>query len=548
MAKPVVLVIDDLATSYESLVRNIVQYDGGRLAREFDYEHLDCFAEVRQWYHRNRARFVALIVQDVDFSQTTDERKLVDYPDILKPIQRTLDIKSLQGFLIYGYIRQNNIDRIAPVIFVSCRIGMESTSEFSEFIIRPGYGLCSFVPESAVGDEYYPKIAAAIDALAIRPLTDEQRQNWTTQHHMVIGRARKMAFLAYEIERIGPSDATVLLLGSPGVGKELVANALHRCSYRHVEGDPGREYPLTVNMAALSPSLIEDELFGHQRGAFTGATGERVGILEAAQGSTVFLDEIGDIGQDTQVQLLRAMEYHRIKRIGSSHELQIDMRIIAATNRTVPELQTRFRPDFYGRLVQHCIPVPSLRERWENEPADNVEADIEETACYIIQAMNANPRHKRSLGIEHTAVKFIRQVVQQHIDGSNTLLDGNVRTLRNIIERAYERAQYDGSSEIGLGHVMPALGMARLLSAQTAATQTPPPGTPDRAFLPASGQPPTPDDKPLQTSVGTLNLEAIECQAIKEALRKTNNNQTHAAELLGIHRDTLRRKMTEHKL
>jgi DNA-binding NtrC family response regulator len=162
--------------------------------------------------------------------------------------------------------------------------------------------------------------------------------------------------------------------------------------------------------------------------------------------------------------------------------------------------------------------------------------------------MNANPRHKRSLGIEHTAVKFIRQVVQQHIDGSNTLLDGNIRTLRNIIERAYERAQYDGSSEIGLGHVMPALGMARLLSAQTAATQTPPPGAPDRAFLPASGQPPTPDDKPLQTSVGTLNLEAIECQAIKEALRKTNNNQTHAAELLGIHRDTLRRKMTEHKL
>ena len=548
MAKPIILIVDDLATSYESLVQNIAQYDGGRLAREFDFQHLDCFAEVRQWYHRNRARFVALIIQDVDFSHTTDERKLVDYPEILKPLQRTLDIKCLQGFLIYGYIRQNNIDRIAPVIFVSCRIGMESTSEFSEFIIRPGYGLCSFVPESAVGEQYYPKIAAAIDALAIRPLTDEQRRNWTTRHHMVIGRARKMAFLAYEIERIGPSDATVLLLGGPGVGKELVANALHRCSYRYVEGDAAREYPLAINMAALSPNLIEDELFGHQRGAYTGATGEREGVLEAAQGSTVLLDEIGDVAQDTQVKLLRAMEYHRIKRIGSSHELEIDMRIIAATNRTVTELQTRFRPDFYGRLVQHCIPVPSLRERWENEPPDNLEADIEDTARYFTETMNANPRHKRHLGIERTAVKFIRQVVQQHIDGSNSMLDGNIRTFRNIIERAYERAQYDGSSEIGLGHVMPALGMARLLNAQTIAAQTPPSRGPDQALPPASDQPQAQDDKPLQTGVGTLNLQAIECQAIKEALQKTNNNQTHAAELLGIHRDTLRRKMTEHNL
>ena len=548
MAKPVILVVDDLATSYESLVTSIGRYDGGRLAREFDYIHLDCFAEVRQWYHRNRSRFVALIVQDVDFSHIQDERKLVDYPDILKPLQRTLDIKALQGFLIYGYLRQNNIDRIAPVIFVSCRIGLESTSEFSEFIIRPGYGLCSFVPESAVGDQYYPKIAEAIDALAIRPLTDEQRNRWTTEHHMVIGRARKMAFLAYEIERIGPSDATVLLLGGPGVGKELVANALHRCSYRRVEGDPDREYPLTVNMAALSPNLVEDELFGHQRGAFTGATGERAGILESAQGTTVFLDEIGDVGQDTQVKLLRAMEYHRIKRVGSSRELTIDMRIIAATNRTVPELQTRFRPDFYGRLVQHCIPVPSVRERWENEPAENVEADIEDLAYYVTQAMNANPRHKRQLGIEQTAIKLIRQVVQQHVDGSDTLLDGNVRTLRNIVERAYERAQYDGSAEIGLGHVMPALGMVRLLNTQTPRPSAPAATSQAQTTIPEPDQSATSDSRPLQTAVGTLNLQDIERQAIREALRKTGNNQTHAAELLGIHRDTLRRKMTEHNI
>jgi two-component system nitrogen regulation response regulator GlnG len=548
MVKPVILVVDDLATSYESLVSSIGRYEGGRLAREFEYIHLDCFSALRQWYSRNRSRFVSLIVQDVDFSHIEDERKLVDYPDILQPLQRKLDIKALQGFLIYGYLRQNNIDRIAPVIFVSCRIGMESTSEFSEFIIRPGYGLCSFVPESAVGDQYYPKIAAAIDALAIRPLTEEQRKDWNHKHHMVIGRARKMAFLVYEIERIGPSDATVLLLGGPGVGKELVANALHRCSYRYVDGDRDRQYPLTVNMAALSSNLVEDELFGHQRGAFTGATGERAGILETAEGSTVFLDEIGDVGQETQVKLLRAMEYHRIKRVGSSREIQIDMRIVAATNRSVPELQTRFRPDFYGRLVQHCIPVPSIRERWENEQGDNVEADIEELALFAIQTMNANPRHKRHLGIERTAIKLIRQVVQQHVDGSDDLLDGNIRTLRNIIERSYERAQYDGSAEIGLGHVMPALGMARLLN-----TQTPRPGVTASSpqDLPVASDPNQDlksDGPPLQSLVGSLNLQDIERHAIKEALLKTGNNQTHAAELLGIHRDTLRRKIAEHNL
>jgi transcriptional regulator with PAS, ATPase and Fis domain len=541
--KPVILVVDDLQTSFQSLVKNVAEFDGGRLEREFDFLHVGCFAELREWYVRNRARFVSLIVQDVDFSHIADERKLVDYPQILKPIQRSFDIKSLQGFLIYGYLRQNNIDRIAPVVFVSCRVGMESTSEFSEFIVRPGYGLCSFVPESAVGDEFYPKIASSIDVLALRPLTDEHRRHWTEQHQMVVGRARKMAYLVYEIERIGPSDAIVLLLGGPGVGKELVANALHRCSYRYVAGDQAREHPLTVNMAALDRNLIEDELFGHERGAYTGAAGERAGIFEAAQGSTVFLDEIGDVDRDIQVKLLRAMENHRIKRIGSSHELEVDMRIVAATNRTIEDLQVRFRPDFYGRLVQHCIPVPSLRERWEGEAPEVLEADLGDMFSYIIETMNRYPRHKRSLSIDRTAVRFIRQMVQEYIDGATSLFDGNIRTLRNVIERSYERAQYDGSAEIGLGHVMPALGMVRILSAQSAV------GRSELRLSPAPGAQTLPGQPMTIESVAkSLDLKRLECQAIKEALQKTNNNQTHAAELLGIHRDTLRRKMAEHNL
>lgn len=523
--KPVVLVVDDLRDSYDSLVTNVNNYQSGRLAEEFDFEYVGSYVELKDWYQCNSGRFVSLIIQDVDFSHVRDEKKLVGQPDALRPAQQPLDVRALQGLLIYGSMRQNNIDRVVPVLFVSCRVGTESIIEFSSFIVNPGYGSCSFVPESAVGDEYYPRICEQLDTLALRPLTDEQRRRWVEQHHMVTGRARKMAFLTYEIERIGSSDAIVLLLGKPGVGKELVANALHRCSGRYSSGDPLREYPRTVNMAALDKSLIEDDLFGHENGAYTGAVGARAGIFEAAHGSTVFLDEIGDIDQDTQRKLLRTIEYYRIKRIGSSAEVDVDMRIIATTNRAIDDLQVRFRPDFYARLAQHCIAVPSLRERWENEPGRVLDSDIEEFFEYILDVMNRNPRHRRKIQMERTAVRFVRQLVEEYIDGGNNIFIGNVRTLRNIIERSYERAQYDGSKEIGLGHVMPTIGLVRLMNSQSA--------------------PKPPEGGTIESVVGNLNLEAVECRAIKEALAKNGNNQTRAADELGIHRDTLHRKMGE---
>jgi two-component system nitrogen regulation response regulator GlnG len=522
--RPVILVVDDLQESYDTLLAHLARYQAGRLRQEFDFAFVSSFPELRDWYTRHRGRFVSLIVQDVNFESQPDERKLVAYPDTLRPLRHQFDVRALQGFLIYGYLRRNNIDRVAPVVFVSSRVGLESMSEFSEFIVSPGYGSCSFVPEAAVGDDFYPRICQSIDTLALRPLNEERRRHWTEQHQMVVGRSRKMAFLAYETERIGPSDAIVLLMGSPGVGKELVANALHRCSGRYLARDPVRERPCTVNMAALDRNLVEDELFGHDKGAFTGAAGERAGIFEAAQGSSVFLDEIGEIDHDVQLKLLRTMEYKRIKRLGSSTETDVDMRIIATTNRTIEDLQAKFRPDFYSRLVQHCILVPSLRERWQAEPSENVQSDLDEFFEYVTETMNRNPRHPHRLKIERTAVRFIRQMVEEYIDGGNSLFLGNMRTLRNIIERAYERAQYDASTEIGLGHIMPTLGMVGIMNAQT----------------------PRPSDSgTIEHLVGSLKLDAIERQAIQEALARTNNNQTQAADLLGIHRDTLRRKMAE---
>lgn len=523
--KPVVLVVDDLRESYDSLVTSARNHQSGRLVEEFDFEYVGSYGELRDWYQHHRDRFVSLIVQDVDFTHLRDEKKLVGQSEVPRPSQQPFDTRALQGLLIYGSMRQNNIDRVVPVLFVSCRVGTESITQMSSFLVNPGYGSCSFVPESAVGEEYYPRICEQIDSLALRPLTDEARRRWMDQHHMVIGRSRKMAFLTYEIERIGSSDAIVLLLGNPGVGKELVANALHRCSGRYASGDPLREYPCTINMAALDKNLMEDELFGHERGAYTGSVGERPGIFEAANGSTVFLDEIGDIDQDTQRKLLRTIEYYRIKRIGSSVEIPVDMRIIATTNRAIDDLQVRFRPDFYARLAQHCIVVPSLRDRWENEPGRVLDRDLEEFFEYIIGVMNRNPRHRHQLKMERAAVRFVRQLVEDYIDGGNSVFIGNIRTLRNIIERAYERAQYDGSREVGLGHIMPTIGRVHLMNAQSA--------------------PKPHEDGTIETVVGSLNLEAVESRAIKEALAKHGGNQTKAADELGIHRDTLHRKMGE---
>ncbi len=521
--RPVILVVDDVKENYDSLIHAIEQFDHGRLAREFDFAYVDSYPELKRWYQTNPGRFISLIIQDVDFSHTRTHRTMVDYPDVLRRPGRSGDPLAVQGFLIHAYLRQEDIDRTSPVLFVSCRLSTDQMAEFSSLLINPGYGNCAFVSEDASGGDYYHQVCMSIDTQALRPLDEAGQVHWREHHHMVVGRSRRMAHLVYEIQRIGPTNATVLLLGRTGVGKELVANALHRLSSRF--DDELNRYPLTVNVAALDKNLIEDELFGHDQGAFTGARDERAGILESAHGSSVLLDEVGELDRETQTKLLRAIEYRRVKRIGSSRETEVDIRIIASTNRTMPELQTRFRPDFYTRLVQHCIPVPSLRERWEDEPPAVIEHDVNELFDFVIEQMNCDPRHKRRLTLERATARFIRQLVQQYVDGDNTIFDGNVRSLRNVIERAYERAQYDGSSQISLGHVMPTLGIIRIMN------------------LRAEAQPDS--DATLERVVGSLDLRAVERRAITEALAKTGQNQTQAAELLGIHRDTLRRKMSD---
>ncbi len=322
----------------------------------------------------------------------------------------------------------------------------------------------------------------------------------------LIGRSRPMQEVYRMITRVLRNDLTVLILGESGTGKELVAEAIHQLGAR-------KDKPFVpVNAAAIPRELIESELFGHERGAFTGATQRTAGKFEQASGGTLFLDEIGDMPPEAQTRLLRALQSGRIRRVGGAEEIAVDVRIIAATNRDLAPLiaQGRFREDLYYRLAVVPIYLPPLRDR---------SGDVEPLAHHFLRAAAREGLPARGLSADALAM----------LDAQPWR--GNVRELRNLIYRAALLARED---EID------ADAIRQLLTDRPVVL---PSG--ERGAFAAALEHWLAEAQPSHGALYTQALAAFEKPLFEHALRCTQGNQLRAAHLLGINRNTLRKRLGE---
>jgi DNA-binding NtrC family response regulator len=326
----------------------------------------------------------------------------------------------------------------------------------------------------------------------------------------LVGRCSAMQQVYKAIGRVAATDATVLIRGETGTGKELVARALYQ--YSHRASKPF----LPINCVAVPETLLEGELFGYEPGAFTGAKTRRIGKFEQAQGGTVFLDEIGDLPVGAQAKILRLLQERRFERIGSNETIEVDVRILAATNRDLEEAIARrsFREDLYHRLNVVTIHLPPLRERRE---------DIPLLIDYFLD------RYARELGCPRpTLSDEARQRLAQFS------WPGNVRQLQHVLHRTVIFTQ---GYPIQADDLAPALEEGPL--AGGVATNAPP----RLDELAGDFLDRQPGNRAYEEFLG-LAERAI----LAEALRRTGGNRTHAARLLGIPRPTLQAKIQKHHL
>ena len=327
----------------------------------------------------------------------------------------------------------------------------------------------------------------------------------------LVGTSPKMQEIFVLLQQAGPSKACVLITGESGTGKELVARTIHALS-------PRRQGPfIAINCAALPETLIESELFGHEKGSFTGASERRAGCFEVAQHGTLLLDEIGEMPMPTQAKLLRILEDSKVRRLGGKMEFEVDVRVVAATNK-VPDEAVRgghLREDLYYRLNVFHVHLPPLRERKE---------DIQAISEALIGDLNR--KHE-------CRVSDIAPAVLEALERHNW--PGNVRELRNVLERAVILA---GEGTIEVQH-LPAFLQSRSSAASPAA---PPAAAPTPA--PAAASSPE-DSEVLRIPIGTT-VEETEKALILRTLEHTRNNKTRAAEILGISLKTLHNKLKEY--
>ena len=360
--------------------------------------------------------------------------------------------------------------------------------------------------------EYFPKpfdldelTQAVSQAVASRPAADDSGDSEDSALPL-IGRSSAMQGVFRMITRVLRNDLTVLITGESGTGKELVAEAIHELGARKTGPF------VAVNMAAIPHDLLESELFGHERGAFTGAVAQQIGKFEQANGGTLFLDEIGDMPAEAQTRLLRALQSGRIRRVGGRQEIGVDVRIVAATNRDLAPMiaDGRFREDLYYRLNVVPIHLPPLRER-QGDIGALVRHFLGQAAGEGLPARQASPDAIAALAARNWR--------------------GNVRELRNAVFRLALMARDDVIDHTAVEDILPPVQAAGETSGKSgldAAVEA----WIDRA-------------RPAEGAVYHAALAAFEKPLFELALDRTGGNQLRAARLLGINRNTLRKRLSE---
>ncbi len=369
-----------------------------------------------------------------------------------------------------------------PIILISGQANIEMAVKATKL------GALDFLEKPLSADKL---LVTVENALRMSRLEEENRElRYRLGKHELVGSGPAMKKLIAQIERVAPSETRVCILGETGTGKELVARAIHEKSPRH-------ENPfITLNCAAVPAELIESELFGHEKGAFTGAAARHVGKFEQADGGTLFLDEIGDMPVAMQAKLLRVLEEGEVERVGGDKPIRVNVRVVVATHRNLESLvkQNAFRSDLFHRIYVFPLTLPPLRERPEDFP---------ELVAHFARQVAAQNGWKDKIFTEE-AIAELRKYGWP----------GNVRELRNVVERLALLAADDNVSTADVRLVLP---------------------TSDSGSSGASGS---------SSGTGTLaeRTEAFEREVMLAEIRSHNFHMTNVARALGLERSHLYKK------
>ncbi len=398
----------------------------------------------------------------------------------------------LDGLALLGKLREAKPD--LPVVMMSGRAAL------ADAVRATRLGAFTFLEKPLTPEGVLLALASAYELRQARRAAHALREDLGISGDMV-GQSPAMRDVRTLIARVAPTDARVLVTGESGTGKELVAAALHSAS-------PRRDRPfIRVNCAAIPRDLVESEMFGHERGAFTGATERRVGRFEMAHTGTLFLDEVGDLGAEAQAKLLRAIEAREIERVGGGKPIKIDVRIIAATNKDLARAvaEGEFREDLYFRLNVIPIELPPLRDR---------PGDLTSLVCHF------SDRHRSRTG--HPLVQWDAGAIAALTSYS---WPGNVRELANVVERIAILHSGDTVTARQVREVLPTVGA---VSSETAPLDKVPEA--DVSF--------SSDGLPLSDA-----LDAYERRLISEALALSRGNIAEASRQLQTDRPNLYRRM-----